>query len=89
MDPTTYKALKNLNGSISENIRNAIDNYLQGETQKIYNVDTISILNEQIEDLKQQRNKKDEIIMIKDNQISYLNMSWWGKRKYNLLGPKK
>ena len=81
IDPERYTDLKKLNGTVSEHIRNAIDTYLQTDTLEQYNVSTINILKDQLTDLKQQRDLKEEQIQQKDKQIMLMTCSWWQRRK--------
>ena len=81
MESTTYEQLKKLPGTVSENIRNAVDNYIHGGIQKEYDSDLVSILKEQIADLKMQRDQKERAITEKDKQIIMLSMGFWQRRK--------
>jgi hypothetical protein len=74
IDPQDIKQIDQLNGTRSYNIRNAIQSYIKNQNNitpdNIYNVDTIQILKDQIQDLKHDKEKL-------YNQINFLSTPWY------------
>lgn len=82
VDPKDIKRLDQMEGTRSYNIRNAIQMYIK-DTKidppgNIYNVDLMQIMQNQIEDLKHDKERL-------YNQIQFLSTPWYMR----LLLPKK
>jgi hypothetical protein len=55
LDPTLIKELDKLNGTRTYHVSTALQSYLQSDTQNIYNVNLVDLLNNQIQDLKEDK----------------------------------
>jgi len=55
IETTLIKQIDKLDGNRTENITNALQMYLQPDTQNIYNVNLVDLLKDQITDLKQDK----------------------------------
>ena len=52
LESNLIKEVDKLNGSRTLNVTNALQQYLQDDTQNVYNVNMVDLLNDQIMDLK-------------------------------------